>query len=130
MARAKNEHARALAALGASKGGSARATLLSAEERRAIARDAAAARWGNVLPVATHPGTMVIAGRLIACAVLDNGKRVLTQETFLKTVGRAAKAKGGRGSSLLSIDDLPPFLGAGGQRDGLRQSRRAARRAG
>jgi hypothetical protein len=112
MARSKNEHAVALATLGASKGGSTRAATLTPEDRRAIAREAAEARWGNVLPMATHSGNLVIAGRLIACAVLENGKRVLTQETFLKTVGRAGKAKGGRGSSALSVDGLPPFLAA------------------
>lgn len=112
MPRPKNEHARALATLGAAKGGSARAERLGADERRAIARGAAEARWGNVLPMATHSGNLVIAGRLIACAVLENGKRVLTQETMLRTVGRAAKAKGGTGSSGLTVDGLPPFLAA------------------
>lgn len=41
----KNPHAQALSALGASKGGKARAEKLSAKERRIIAQKAAAARW-------------------------------------------------------------------------------------
>ena len=42
---AKNPHAQALSALGASKGGKARAKNLSAKKRSAIAKKAAKARW-------------------------------------------------------------------------------------
>jgi hypothetical protein len=41
----KNPHAQALSALGASKGGKARARKLSAKRRVAIARKAAKSRW-------------------------------------------------------------------------------------
>ncbi len=41
----KNPHAQALARLGASKGGKARAEKLSAKQRKAIALKAALARW-------------------------------------------------------------------------------------
>jgi hypothetical protein len=41
----KNPHAQALSALGASKGGKARAKKLSDERRAAIAKKAARARW-------------------------------------------------------------------------------------
>jgi hypothetical protein len=41
----KNPHAQALSALGASKGGKARAAKLSDTKRRQIARKAARARW-------------------------------------------------------------------------------------
>ena len=44
-AEGKNPHAQALSALGASKGGKARAASLSKKKRAAIARKAAAARW-------------------------------------------------------------------------------------
>jgi hypothetical protein len=44
-AEGKNPHAQALSALGASKGGKARAAKLSEKKRKAIARKAAAARW-------------------------------------------------------------------------------------
>ncbi len=91
------------------KGGNVRAANLSAEDRKAIASGAADARWGISLPQATHAGEIVINGRRIACAVLQNGKRVLTQETFLTAIGRAAKAKAGTGSLKL-VDGLPPFL--------------------
>ncbi len=43
----KNIHAQALSALGASKGGKARAANLSKRERHEIAKKAAAARWKN-----------------------------------------------------------------------------------
>jgi len=91
------------------KGGLARASRLSPEERTEIATKAAEARWGVALPQATHSGELVIGGRRIACAVLQNSKRVLTQETFLTAIGRAAKAKAGTGSLKL-VDGLPPFL--------------------
>ena len=47
----------------------------------------------------------------IACAVLDDSDntRVLTQEGFLTTLGRAWKAKGGEGAS---VDGKPAFLRA------------------
>jgi hypothetical protein len=41
----KNPHAQALSKLGASKGGKARAAKLTPEERREIAKKAAAKRW-------------------------------------------------------------------------------------
>jgi hypothetical protein len=44
-AEGKNPHAQALSALGASKGGKARAAKLSERKRKAIAKKAAAARW-------------------------------------------------------------------------------------
>lgn len=43
--------------------------------------------------------------------MLDDGRRVLTQESFLKGMGRAAKAKGGQGV-LTVVDDTPAFLAA------------------
>jgi hypothetical protein len=44
-AKGKNIHAQALSALGASKGGKARAAKLSARKRAQIAKKAAQARW-------------------------------------------------------------------------------------
>lgn len=46
-AEGKNPHAQALSALGASKGGKARAESLSAKRRKEIAKKAAAKRWGR-----------------------------------------------------------------------------------
>jgi hypothetical protein len=46
----KNPHAQALSALGASKGGKARAAKLSAKKRKEIAARAAKARWSPKAP--------------------------------------------------------------------------------
>ena len=91
-----------------SAGGEARALALTPAKRTAIARKAALARWGGDLPHATHGGVLSLAGREIVCAVLNTRVRVLTQETMLTAIGRAAKAKGGTG--VWGDNDLPPFL--------------------
>jgi hypothetical protein len=52
-AEGKNPHAQALSALGASKGGKARAANLSEKRRKQIARKAALARWKKK-PSNTH----------------------------------------------------------------------------
>jgi len=107
-----SQHAKSLSALGAAKGGLARAEKLTPEQRTESARKAADARWGGkVTAHATHAGDFRIGDRTIVCAVLDDGRRVLTQETFLTAIGRAGKAKAGKGSTQL-IDNLPPFLAA------------------
>ena len=97
-----------------SMGGRARAESLNPAQRTAIARRAAMARWGGDLPHATHDGAVEIAGKTIACAVLNTRIRVLTQESFLTAMERAPKAKGGTGvfGGAENVDDLPPFLAA------------------
>jgi hypothetical protein len=47
MVSERNPHAAALGKLGRDKGGKARAKKLSAKKRKAIATNAANARWGN-----------------------------------------------------------------------------------
>jgi hypothetical protein len=98
----------------ASKGGIARAQALDQQQRSEIARVAAAARWTENLPIAEYPGELMIADRLIACAVLNTRKRVLTQQTFLTALGRSARPKGGTGTRRLvsGATGLPPFLSA------------------
>ncbi len=75
-----------------SKGGLARAESLSPEERSEIAAAAAAARWN--LPRATHEGDLPLGGDTIHCAVLEDGRRLLTQSDFMRALGRARQAKG------------------------------------
>lgn len=72
------------------------------------------ARWTEELPVAEYPGELIIAGRRLACAVLNTRKRVLTQQTFLQALGRSERPKGGTGTRRLSggSEGLPPFLSA------------------
>jgi hypothetical protein len=68
------------------------------------------------IPKATYPGEIKLGDSIIQCAVLEGGTRVLTQEGFLKTLGRAGKAKGGHGASVaqipafLSAKNLEPFI--------------------
>lgn len=90
------------------KGGKARAAKMTKAQRSVIASVAAESRWGK-LPRATHEGELTIGD--IRCAVLEDKTRVLTQESFLLAIGRAGKAKGGQGSSLM-VDKMPPFLAA------------------
>ena len=99
----------------AAKGGDARAAKLSKEDRKRIALMAANARWANKepsaedLPRATHVGTVQIGSVGIPCAVLEDGRRLLTQQGFLMALGRARSAKGGQGAS---VDQLPAFIAA------------------
>ncbi len=98
---------------GKARGGYARAEKLSAEERSEIAKKGAAARWGgDEIPRATHIGELEISGRKLACAVLEDGRRMLSQSTFLTAIGRSPKGKGGQVA--ISADGLPPFLAAKG----------------
>ena len=91
-----------------SLGGKARADALSAEERSQIAAKGAAARWG--LPKATHEGDLPIVGTTIHCAVLEDGRRVLTQSDVMRILGRARQAKG---RAYYDGDvNLPVFLNA------------------
>ncbi len=91
------------------KGGRTRASRLSAGSRKEIAAKAAEARWGFALPQATHSGDLVVGNRSITCAVLQNGKRVLTQGTFLAAIGIPQKTKS-RAVGLRLIEGLPEFL--------------------
>jgi hypothetical protein len=96
---------------GASLGGKARAESLPPEQRSEIARQAAAARWNPEILRATHYGTFKLGSTDIDAAVLPNGKRLLTQGTFLKALGRSRSPKGGM-SILTTADGLPSFLQA------------------
>jgi hypothetical protein len=107
----------------AAQGGKARASVLSAEERRAIARTAALARWGerqdaprqasespgkpikpeeispsthveNPFPVALFPGKLKMADAEFSVYVLDNGKRVMAQREVVRVLtGRRESGK-------------------------------------
>lgn len=85
---------------GASKGGLERAKNLSAEERTAIAREAAAARWLKTksipesdLPKATHQGKMLIGDVDLDCYVLADGRRVIHKRGMAKALN--LKSAGG-----------------------------------
>jgi hypothetical protein len=98
------------------KGGLARSEKLSQEERREIARKGGLARGQSrqatdlsAVPWAVAEGKLKIGDKIIDCAVLENGKRVLTQQGVLLALGRARAAKGGEGAS---VDEGPAFLRA------------------
>ncbi len=93
------------------KGGIARANALTARKRQEIAKAAAAARWDSDLPIAQYEGVFDLGGKSVACAVLPNGKRVITQGTFLTSLGRSRSPKAGTGI-LSTVDGLPFFLQA------------------
>lgn len=95
--------------VGKARGAQARADKLSPGRRQEIARKAALTRWDGSIPKATHVGNLKIGPIDLPCAVLEDGRRVLTQEGFLKAIGRAAKAKGGQGVRT-AVDGMPPFL--------------------
>lgn len=92
-------------------GGFARAKSLTSEERSAIARKAALSRHRKDLPKAIAEGVLKIGDLRLPCAVLDDdtNTRVLSQNGFLKAIGRHPFASGGSGSA---IDDSAPFLRA------------------
>ncbi|HZM02698.1 MAG TPA: P63C domain-containing protein [Candidatus Saccharimonadales bacterium] len=68
-----------------SMGGKARAEALNADQRAAIAKKAAAARWA--IPKATHFGELEILGIKLPCYVLEDGRRVLSQRGLQSSIG-------------------------------------------
>jgi hypothetical protein len=91
-------------------GGLARAASLTKVERSAIARRAAMVRHRkDDLPRAAAEGILSIGELDLQVAVLDDERntRVLTQNGFLKAIGRHPFASGGAGSA---IDESAPFL--------------------
>jgi P63C domain len=89
-----SEHGRALAAIGASKGGKARTASLTSEGRSSLARRAALARWakeGKEPPVLAEYGApdrpLRIGNIEIPCYVLVDGRRVLSQRGLQSGIG-------------------------------------------
>lgn len=104
------KQARTLGARGAQKGGKARAQSLSPSKRSDIARKAAETRWGVTVATATHAGQLQIGNQIIECAVLEDGTRVINQQTLLTTLGRSHKAKKGDAGPVLFASNLMPFV--------------------
>jgi hypothetical protein len=96
---------------GKARGGFARAAKLSVERRKAIAREAANARWSGNFPVSVGEGNIKIGNKKISVAVLSDGRRIITQADFLRTMGRSRSPKAGMGV-LSTVDELPFFLQA------------------
>jgi hypothetical protein len=81
---------------GRARGGEARAKKLSAQQRRAIAKRAASARWeADELPeaIASSGDTPLrVADVELDAYVLEDGTRVLSQAGFLRALGRNKRA--------------------------------------
>jgi hypothetical protein len=98
---------------GRAKGGVARAAALSPENRREIARAAAAARWHKSVPRVTHTGILTIGNSEIPCYVLENGERVLSTRGIMKSLGRTWRGRKYAGTELpvfLEANNLKPFF--------------------
>lgn len=93
-----------------SEGGKARASALSPERRKEIAAAGAAARWN--LPKATHRGVLEIGDSSIPCAVLEDGRRVLTETGIANAIlgGRSGASRRTRDSIAEDGAPLPVFL--------------------
>jgi P63C domain len=93
---------------GRAKGGAARAAKLTPEERSQIAKKGAAARWS--MPKAIREGSIKIGDLELPCAVLEDGRRVLTQSGVMLALGRARQVKSRK---YFDADvNLPAFLQA------------------
>lgn len=119
----KNSHASVLSALGASKGGHARAGKLSPADRSEIARAAATARWARRVEDGvlreTHSGALPIGDLEIACGVLENGVRILSTRGVHRAFGSTRTATAGPAENgerelpiFLASDALLPYLSA------------------
>lgn len=85
-----------------SKGGVARAQRLTSEERRAIATQAAAARWQKIksrasIPEAATDGELKIGDVGLEVYVLDDGRRLISK----KAMARALRLKSEGGNAFL-----------------------------
>ncbi|AWN04147.1 P63C domain-containing protein [Gordonia phage Petra] len=91
----------------AAAGGRARAKALTPAERSAIAKKAATDRWSVEAPPAicgSADSPLTIGGIEIECYVLKDGTRVITQASFMRSIGRNPRGSG------LADENLPPFL--------------------
>ena len=99
------------------EGGRARAKVLSAAQRKEIAKKAAEARWSP--PKAEFVGELTIGEVKIDCAVLADGTRVLSQRSVGRALGRgygsttwrkATEDAGGKIPFYLSANSILPFI--------------------
>jgi hypothetical protein len=118
-----SESAKELSKLGASKGGRARANVLSASERSDIAKKAVAARWakykaesfppeapakesppsaGDSLPFSMFKGNIKIGDMDVECHVLSDERRVFTQREVVRVLSHGRES-GNLGAYLSNI---------------------------
>ncbi|MEO1352262.1 MAG: P63C domain-containing protein [Cyanobacteria bacterium J06635_15] len=89
----------------------ARAKSLTPDERKAIAKKAAEARWNKDISQAAYSGTLTIGDMTFPCSVLDDGTRILTQSDFMEGMGMyySGKIASNRSASGIAAQ-LPHFL--------------------
>lgn len=100
------------------RGGKARAERLSAARRREIGQAAAKARWSSGLPRATHGSDdhpLRIGEIAIPCYVLDDERRVITQQGTIESLGMSrggssGKNTGSRLANFVSGQALKPYF--------------------
>ena len=102
-----------------SLGGQKRAESLTDEQRKKIASNAAKVRWKEEakLPKAEYRGEVVIGDIKIPCAVLDNGKRVISETGITKAIlgtrsgaSRKLKSEANKDGALLPVFWAPQRL--------------------
>src|ERR1700730_4684795 len=90
---------------GGARGGIARAEALSAKERKAIAKKAAAARWSDDVQQATHGSEdhpLVIGDVEIPCYLLEDQRRLIAQTGMIEALGMVKGGSSHRGGSRLA----------------------------
>lgn len=134
MVKKANIHAKALSKIGAAKGGRARASILTPEERSEIASNAVKTRWAKAkgvsineigqvssldqqivkatsteptMPISLFPGTLEMGGISFPVHVLNNGKRVIVQREVVNLL--TGNKKGGL-DRYLKVPNLAPFV--------------------
>ncbi len=97
-----------------SKGGKARAESLSSEDRRRIASEGGRARAevAATLPKVEYAGVLALGGASIPCAVLSDGRRVLSETGITQAIlgGRSGASKRLKKASQESGALLPLFI--------------------
>lgn len=102
------------------KGGEARAAKLSSSKRKDIAKKAANARWSKEFPVATHEANITLGDLTIECAVLSDGRRVISERAMTRAFGgrrggshwKRLKEGGATLPVYVSAKNYAPFIGA------------------
>jgi hypothetical protein len=102
-------------------GGKARSEKLTAAQRSEIAKKAALARHNKGAPQATHESHITLGDLKIECAVLDDGRRVISERAMTKAFGgrrggshwKRIKEGGANLPVYLSATNFLPFIDSG-----------------
>lgn len=99
------------------KGGVSRMNKLTPEEKTALSKKAYQERMNPSIPKATHSGILKIGEQEIECAVLSDGRRVLSARNIYRVMrGKLPhsqdrkKSEGGQIPIFLTANNLKPFI--------------------